>query len=76
MLDILCKLSVELAQLARFAHCEKKRPLLPGEMSIICAKKARCVEGGSPTQRVVFQFFEFKDCSALLALLGAPGGQL
>ena len=73
MLDILCKLSVELAKLARVAHCEKKRPLFAGGMFIICAKKARCVEGESPTQRVVFQLFEFKDCSALL---GAPGGQL
>ena len=53
----------------------KLRRLCRG-MFIICAKKARCVEGEGPTQRVVFWLFEFKDCSALLALLGAPGGQL
>lgn len=57
MLDILCKLSVKLAQLARVAHCEKKRPLFAGVMFIICAKKARCVEGGKPYTAGGFSVF-------------------
>ena len=56
MLDILCKLSVELAQLARFAHCEKKRPLLPGNVYYL-REKARCVEGGKPYTAGGFSVF-------------------